>query len=140
MLTVVTNHCLQTLPAPINMEWNGVLRRLILRGRQTSEKRTQPSLERQLSVQLEEQGQEVAIGVNGSFLDDLPQSVSQRKTLPQHQVHQDQGGRSTHSHDAVHQHFPCRAGCRMRDRTDVFDGTLWVSHSCTLPSLLFRAL
>lgn len=57
-----------------------------------SEKRAQPPFECQLLIQLEEQRQEVPVGVNGSFLDDTPQSVSQRETLPQHEVSQDQSG------------------------------------------------
>lgn len=57
--------------------------------RQMSEKRTQSPFECQLFIELEEEGQEVPVGVNGSFLDHMPQSVSQRKMLPQHQVCQD---------------------------------------------------
>lgn len=83
-----------------------------------SEERTQPPFECQLFIQLEEERQEVPVGVNGSFLDDAPQSVSEWETLPQHEVSQDQSGRSTHAHDAMHQHFTCRAGWRMREETE----------------------
>lgn len=57
-----------------------------------SEKRTQPPFDRQLFLQLEEERQEMLVRINGSFLDDVPQSISQRQTLPQHQVGQDQSG------------------------------------------------
>lgn len=57
----------------------------VMRG--MSEKRTQPPFECQLFIQLEEEGQEILVGVNGSFLDDTPQSFSQRETLTKHQVH-----------------------------------------------------
>lgn len=78
-----------------------------------SENRTQPPLSCQLFIQLEEEGQEVPVGVNGSFLDNMLQSISQSKTLPQHQVRYDQSGRSTHTHDAVHQNFSCRKGWKI---------------------------
>lgn len=57
-----------------------------------SEKRTNPPFECKLLIQLEEERQEVLVGVNGSFFDDAPQSIFQGETLPQHQVHQDQSG------------------------------------------------
>lgn len=57
-----------------------------------SEKRTQPPFECQLVIQLEEERQEMLVRINGSFLDDVPQGISQRETLPQHQVSQDQSG------------------------------------------------
>ncbi len=82
------------------------------RERGMSENRAQPPLECQPFIQLEEERQEIPVWVNGSFLHDTPQSISQGETLQQHQVSQDQSGRSTHAHDAVHQHLSCRAGWR----------------------------
>lgn len=78
----------------------------------TSEKRTQPPFLCQLFIQLEEERQEVPVGENGSFLDNVSQSVPQRKMSPRHEVGQDQGGRSAHAHDAVHQHLSCDAALK----------------------------
>lgn len=61
-----------------------VMKELIKRERGMSEKRTQPPFECQLFIQLKEERQEVLVGVNGSFTEDVPQSISQRETLPQH--------------------------------------------------------
>lgn len=106
-----------------------------------SENRTQSPLSCQLFIQLEEEGQEVPVGVNGSFLDNMLQSISQSKTLPQHQVCYDQSGRSTHAHDAVHQDFSCREGWKIswgpalekkKKNSVIF--------TFSLPSLLIRAL
>lgn len=98
-----------------------------------SEKRTQPPFECQLVIQLEEERQEMLVRINGSFLDDVPQGISQRETLPQHQVGQDQSGRSTHAHDAMHQHFPCRAGWRnVKGNRENVQKTINVLIHCTI--------
>lgn len=101
------NHYLQMLSLMIRVEYNSKDRQILWwvaskKEGQMSEKRTQPPFKCQLFIKFEEEGQEVPVRVNGSSLDHMLQSISQRETLPQHQVCQDQSGRSTHTHDAVH--------------------------------------
>lgn len=66
-------------------------------------------LPHQLKVQIQQQGQEVPVGVDGSLLDQLLQSPLEREVAVDHEVGQHQRGGAAHSHDAVHQNSPWRA-------------------------------
>ena len=57
-------------------------------------------------VQVEQQRQEVPVGVNGSALDHMIHGVGERETAPQHQKRQHQSGRAAYTHDAMHQDLP----------------------------------
>lgn len=60
----------------------------------------------QLEIQIEQQSQEVPVGVDGSLLDQLLQSPFEREVPVDHEVRQHQRGGAAHSHDAVHQNSP----------------------------------
>jgi len=60
-------------------------------------------------VQLQQQGQEVPVGVNGSAPDHVAHGVGEGQTAPQHQERQDQRRRAADTHDAMHQDLPCSA-------------------------------
>ena len=61
----------------------------------------------QLQVQVQEQSQEVPVGVDGPLLDDLLDGPAQRQAVVEHEVRQHQGGGPAQSHDAVHQNLGC---------------------------------
>lgn len=60
----------------------------------------------QLKVQIQQQSQEIPVGVDGSLLDQLLQSPFEREVAVDHEVRQHQSGGAAHSHDAVHQNSP----------------------------------
>lgn len=95
-----------------------------------SEKRTQPPFVCQLFIHLEEERQEIPVWINGSLLDDKPHGLSETETLPQHEISQDQSGGAAHAHDAMHQHLPCGAGWRMRERKQLNVKRLGVTLQC----------
>lgn len=64
----------------------------------------------QLKIQIQQQSQEISVGVDGSFLDQLLQSLFEWEMMVDHEVCQNQGRWPAHSHDAVHQNFPWRTG------------------------------
>lgn len=60
----------------------------------------------QLQVKVQQQSQEVPVGVDGSFLDQALDGRAQSHVMIQHEVRQDQRGRAAHTHNAMHQHLP----------------------------------
>lgn len=76
---------------------------------------------RQLKIQIQQQSQEIPVGVDRSFLDQLLQSPLEREAMVDHEVRQHQGRRAAHSHDAVHQNFPWRTD-GMKGERDVKEG------------------
>lgn len=64
------------------------------------------------AVQAVELAEETPVGDDASVVLHRLDGLHQRQVLSDHQVGQHQSGRAAHSHDAVHQHFACRAGRR----------------------------
>lgn len=60
----------------------------------------------QLEIEVQQQSQKIPVGVDGSLLDQLLQSLFEREVMVNHEVRQHQGRRAAHSHDAVHQNLP----------------------------------